>query len=265
MRKQLLVSASAIALAFGFSMPASADDSATASSTGTVSNNTSSDPGSTRSNLDMQMNSGSGMAHEQQNAGDNNILNISTAALGQTVQGDLTADATADASTNGNGVSATGDGSLATFGSDDPDRENTLTDSFGAFTGQASVQQNNGDANSMQASTAVVGDSSAGTDSISQDAYARASTSSNTGLTEPAEPGAEPMTEGPVIDDGQARLNTLGASFDGADGVKTVQQNNGTANGLAASTSIRATLVRPSQSTARRRGLRGCRRAFCRS
>lgn len=100
-------------------------------------------------------------------------------------------------------------------------RSNEIIDSFNDYTGIAAVQQNNGDANAIGAATAVavtLGDSQLIDQSVSAE-----------GTVEHSDAWARAQGE---------RSNLIDPSFMGAEGMFSVQQNNGNANALNLATAV---------------------------
>ena len=175
-----------------------------------------------------------GLVNVQQNNGNANVIGIADAIAGD--QGALAAEVTQSVDING-ALAADGTGRLVDVSGDGPRRRNSVAASFEqGFNGVATVQQNNGDGNIIGAATAVVGEapifgppSTAGT--ITQTVTADGMVIGD------AEPAAAPSLSVEDLD------NTIeNDSFDDADGIITVQQNNGGANIIAAATAVAATV-----------------------
>ncbi len=172
------------------------------------------DEGSNRLNsIDPSFTGASGLATVQQNNGTANAISAATSVVGAaSTTGVLFQSSGAFGSITNQAVI---DNSIA--------RRNDILSSFDSYSGVVTVQQNNGDANVMSAATAVaaVTGSAAG---VSQSASANGSV---TGVT--------------VTDNAPSPLNVISTSFDGASGVMTVQQNNGSINVMSAATTVAAT------------------------
>jgi hypothetical protein len=118
------------------------------------------------------------------------------------------------------------------------DRVNTIEGSFNDTAGVATVQQNNGDNNVINASKAIAAGISDNPDfvgfngNIVDDTTITAVVSGNTSIIAPTNvpPGYQ---------------NTLSGSFSGFSGVKTVQQNNGSNNAIQSSIAVVANVITP--------------------
>ena len=115
------------------------------------------------------------------------------------------------------------------------ERTNTVSGSFSDFVGMASVQQNNGNGNVVQAGNSIVADLGTETDvGASEDAaqslLANAFVSGNSGYAESQSGAPDPYD----------RTNTVASSFDGAGGIVNVQQNNGDNNAMNVGNAVRA-------------------------
>ena len=160
----------------------------------------------------------SGTATVQQNNGNANSINAATAIAGveNNVGGNISQDTDDDVEAEDNEVKVNARVPRAAR------RANNITDSFDRVTGNVIVQQNNGDANSMNAATAVVGVGGNVSGDVTQ----------------------EPNSEGNDLDDsniddlGSNRNNSITGSFNPAAGVSVVQQNNGTGNSVNAATAV---------------------------
>ena len=217
----LLTSASAFALMLGVSAPAFAVDGANATATGTSSGNTAIDDESLRDNLtENSWNGGAtGVVHNQQNNGNNNAINAATAVHADVTGGTaIESEANAQSYTDDNHSDHTGDFEF--------DRKNVILDTMDdGFVGSATHQQNNGDNNAINSATAIDGiDGDA--DGIEQKAKAEGSASFNHG------------DEGYSTNASSNRRNATRRSLNGAAGVFTVQQNNGSANGMSSATAV---------------------------
>jgi len=211
----LLTSASAFALVLAAYAPAYAADGAHATSTSTAEDNISIDNGSVRDNdIDNSWNGGAtGIVHDQQNNGANNGIGAATA-----VHADVTGGTSLD--TSATATSTAEDNDSTHNGIDDEDWDNRIEDTMNGFVGSATMQQNNGDNNAINAATALDGvDGSA--DGVVQEAKATADTDGNTSS-----------------DDDSEADNDIDPSFNGAAGVFTIQQNNGSNNAISAATAV---------------------------
>lgn len=196
-------------------------DAATGAVAGSLSIGNQTDQlGGTRSNdIKRSFNGYAGAVTVQQNNGDNNDINAATSVASSTGStGDVEQAAIAVGVTAGN--LGTGEGIvlqyplLSDVGSE---RSNTIQPGFNDASGVFTVQQNNGNANAMAAATAVTQNVGAG--HVSQLVQAGGVAVAN-----------------PVIDAGMSRSNVIDNAFNGAQGVATVQQNNGDANVMSAAT-----------------------------
>jgi hypothetical protein len=209
----LLTSASAFALILAAAAPSFAADGAKAQSQSFVDFNDATDDESLRANLiDNSWNDGAtGIVHDQQNNGANNGIGAATA-----VHADVTGGTGLD--TGATATSTSVENISAHFPEHLPDRDNEIIDTMNGFVGSATLQQNNGDNNAINAATALDGvDGDA--DGIGQSTNAGAAADSGKGF-----------------DAGAERENLIDPSFNGAAGVFTVQQNNGNGNGISAAT-----------------------------
>jgi hypothetical protein len=118
-------------------------------------------------------------------------------------------------------------------------RDNAITNSFGGFQGLATVQQNNGDNNAIGASNvvAVVIDSTDKIDGVG-DEYG---SSAYTGGFVAGNLATESEHVNP-LSSGSNRLNTINPSFNEAQGIVTVQQNNGNNNAINSATAVAGNL-----------------------
>jgi len=197
---------------------------------GTVSGNTATDTDQNRVNT---LQSGSfadsaGLMTVQQNNGDNNAMNSATGVTASIFTGNqidgasVTAGASATASVTNNKATAT----------DDVDRQNTISSgSFNGAVGVATVQQNNGDNNVINASKSIVaGIGDEGT-FVGFDGEMVA----NTSLTATVSGNTATIA---ATNSPPGYANVLTASFDGFQGIKTVQQNNGNNNALQSTITV---------------------------
>ena len=116
------------------------------------------------------------------------------------------------------------------------ERTNTISDgAFSDFVGMASVQQNNGNANVIQAGNSVVADLGTDTDlgaseQARQSLQAFATVVNNSGFASSQAGPPEPYD----------RENTINDAFVGAAGIVNVQQNNGDNNAMNVGNAVRA-------------------------
>ena len=167
-----------------------------------------------------------GVVTAQQNNGNANQISAATGVVGVTNDVNVN-DITQTVLARDNDIADNG-----TVGADDAGgpRTNDITNSFNGSTGVITVQQNNGDANTMNAATGVVGildDVTGGDDDVNQIVEA-----SDSRISEEENVFATTENEGDV------RTNTIDPSFQGASGVVTVQQNNGDINSINAATGV---------------------------
>jgi hypothetical protein len=178
---------------------------------------------------------GTGLFAVQQNNGNNNAMNAATGVVAtlftstELEGNNASAQALASATvTNNRAVETT-----------NVDRVNTIDDgSFNDTAGVATVQQNNGDNNVINASKAIVAGISDNPNfvgfngSIVNDTAITAVVANNTSIIQPTNvpPGYQ---------------NTLSDSFSGFSGIKTVQQNNGSNNAIQSSIAVVANVITP--------------------
>ena len=178
---------------------------------------------------------GTGLFAVQQNNGNNNAMNAATGVVAtlftstELEGNNASAQALASATvTNNRAVETT-----------NVDRVNTINGgSFNDTAGVATVQQNNGDNNVINASKAIVAGISDNANfigfngNIVNDTAITAVVSGNTSLIAPTNvpPGYQ---------------NTLTDSFNGFTGIKTVQQNNGSNNAIQSSIAVVANVITP--------------------
>ena len=161
-----------------------------------------------------------GVATVQQNNGDNNEIGAVTAVhLGTGSAG----DASQRVSAMGESALQYGDGPFGALVDDNNARRNIIDPSFTDGAGIATVQQNNGSGNAMAAATGVVANLGAG--DVEQDVDASGFVGDQL-----------------IIDASASRSNAIIDSFDGFDGIATVQQNNGDGNVMSAATGVVANL-----------------------
>lgn len=199
-----------------------------------------------------------GIVNVQQNNGDGNVMGI-----GDVVSANLGGIGTADVfdgAVDQNGIahddatmevlldarvqSVTSTDSSHVNGSGDTygERRNEVTNTFDEFVGMASVQQNNGNGNVIQAGNAVVADILAaegpGGKDTDIDIAAVGLVSGNSSNSTAA--NANPT--GLVVD----RLNLINnTAFDDAQGIVNVQQNNGDNNAMNVGNAVRASIGVP--------------------
>jgi len=214
----LLAGASAFALTLGMSAPSYAADGANASAEGTSSGNSAIDDGSLRDNLTSgSWNDGAtGVVHNQQNNGNNNAINAATAVHADVTGGTaIESEAVAKSDTDDNHSDHSGDHR--------PDRKNIIAGTMNGFVGTATHQQNNGDNNAINSATAIDGiDGDA--DGIEHKSKAAGTAAYNHG------------DEGFSTNSETARVNGTANALNRSAGVFTVQQNNGSANGMSSAT-----------------------------
>jgi hypothetical protein len=169
-----------------------------------------------------------GIASVQQNNGDNNIVGAGSAVAATVNAGDEFDSADQRTTTNGRVNSAVA-GVSNPFGA--TDRSNDIDDSFDGSSALVNVQQNNGNNNVMSAGNGVTVNV-LGRDTVAGRADARArSTGSVTNSN---------ATVGGNAD----RSNRINDSFNSdAQGIVTIQQNNGDNNVLGASHSVAVDVV----------------------
>jgi hypothetical protein len=152
-----------------------------------------------------------GIVTVQQNNGDNNAIAAATGVVANIDTGfrfgkAVTADATGDAEVTGNTATTT-----SVY------RNNTVDDAMNGIQGVVTVQQNNGDNNSISAANDVVV-------STEMPGFGPAASSATLGATVSGNTS--------TINVGSVLANTQTGSFAGASGLITVQQNNGNNNVL---------------------------------
>lgn len=153
----------------------------------------------------------SGIATLQQNNGNGNAVSAATAVASASTTGAVFMGAAANGTVRDQGVVDNG-----------LDRSNFLSNSYNNYGGIATVQQNNGDANVLSAATS-----------------AAMVTGAATGVSQSASAGGAVLDVG-VTDNGNSRSNSV-FGFNGASGIVTVQQNNGSANVMSSATSVATT------------------------
>jgi len=202
-----------------------------------VVNNATEQHGGVRSNdiTDSFRNGASGVFTVQQNNGDHNAISAGTAVYGANGgQGDVAQEVLG----GGDVVSNAGiDGPMISSNDVAPNvRANTIDPSFDGASGIATVQQNNGNANAMAAGTAVAGNVGG------QDVDGQDDVTQRVGIENEVSGGlGESFTVDVVTDifSAHSRDNSIeGGSFDGYQGIATVQQNNGDANAIGAGTAV---------------------------
>lgn len=182
------------------------------------------DEGSTRNNAiqNGSFNGAAGIIQVQQNNGDANTMNASTGVvlIGEDAE-DVTQGTNVDVEDNA--VSSEANVSA------DASRDNAISGSFNNTAGVITVQQNNGDANSMNAATTVFANDfveGADIDSLTQNGVEAEDNS---------------ISDSEIHDFGSTRSNSIADSFNPTSGTSTVQQNNGGGNSINA-TSVVATV-----------------------
>ncbi len=188
------------------------------------------DDGSVRNNtIDPAFEDASGIVTVQQNNGNGNAISSATAAAGNVGSGWV--------------------GQMAlTIGSVGPDqytldmgvsRDNLIDNSFAGFSGVATVQQNNGDANVLGAATAVAANIGEGLgDPLNNTVEQLAATMGTVADAEAFDIDSD-GEGGPVTG---LRNNAIAGSFTDAEGIATVQQNNGSNNVMGAATAVQANI-----------------------
>ncbi len=160
-----------------------------------------------------------GVATVQQNNGDNNLMAARTAVTASIGGWEGTFGGTGDTAAI-SGLDVRGN-QVTDHGST---RYNSVNDSFSGYSGIATVQQNNGDANAMSASTAVamrVGN---------QAVLPSAATSNTTATVNGMLGNTQLQTQ--VLGSASRTNSVADGIFNGAAGLATVQQNNGDANAI---------------------------------
>ncbi len=189
------------------------------------------DNGSDRSNtINPSFVDASAIATVQQNNGNGNAISSATAVAGNLGSGNVTQAALA---LGGVGPALTGDFSR--------DRDNLIMNSYTRYSGVATVQQNNGDVNVLGVSTAVTANIGPGL----QDSTNALNNNQVTQLagTLGAVAGALAFDVDSVDPGGNIlgfRDNTILNSFGRANGVVSVQQNNGSNNVMLIANAVQA-------------------------
>ncbi len=182
------------------------------------------DDGSDRANvIDPSFTGSAGIATVQQNNGSGNAMSAATGVSLNAGAGDVDQEVVAGGWV---GYQVIIDASAA--------RDNTIADSFNGYSGIATVQQNNGDGNVMSAATGVVANLGNANDPAGSSVSQGATTAS----------GTEGYIVGVDVRDGALgdRDNLTTRSFNGAAGVTTVQQNNGSNNVMSSATAVHANI-----------------------
>jgi len=162
-----------------------------------------------------------GVHNVQQNNGDANSINTASAVA--YVEGDVSGGATQDVDMTGTDLR-----SIETL-DENTTRDNTIGNSFGDTGGLVSVQQNNGNANSLNNATAVLlANDVSGT--IDQDVNGDATVHNTVNTT------ANSVDRGNTVENN---------AFDGTSGVATLQQNNGDGNYMGTGTAVTSSLGEP--------------------
>jgi len=216
------------------------DASTTAEVRTAAFNNATDQRGGVRSNdiTDSFRNGSSGVFTVQQNNGDHNAMGSATAVYGATGgQGDVEQGVSVQGSASSNeGL----DGPMTSVNTVAPNvRTNTIDPSFDSASGIVTVQQNNGNANAIGAGTGVAGN-------IGGQNLPGPGSDDNVFQSVEAEGEVVMDGEGPAVVDvvtdifsAHSRDNSIeGGSFDGYQGIATVQQNNGDQNAISAATAV---------------------------
>ena len=175
-------------------------------------------------------NGSSGVHNVQQNNGSGNVIGIGLGVVVDQASGGSGADENVDSqvvTTFAEVFDNDADIDGSNFGN--PERVNTISDSFNNFSGVGTVQQNNGDNNVIGAAVAVRANVGAADDID----MVSGATADATAVVEDNE-----MNTGNPANEGNVTSNTINPSFNGAQGVVTVQQNNGNNNGIGAATGV---------------------------
>ncbi len=167
----------------------------------------------------------SGIVTAQQNNGGGNFIFSGTAVFGSGP------GATANNVTQSVDMSVDIE-DIITFVDTESPRLNTITDSFDSYTGTLTVQQNNGDGNAMFSAIAVSADVRTG-----QAGATPAAESSTQSLIRAFGTVSE-VDDGAILESNLRDNDIVADSFDGASGVVSVQQNNGTGNVIGTSIGV---------------------------
>lgn len=212
---KLLASASALALTVAFTAAAQAEQDATLDQN--VDNTVSVDGGQKRSNdLSTSGSNASGVFHVQENNGSNNTIGVEANIA---VGGEVDQDAFVFQSVTNNKASE--------VAVKDVQRDNQINDSFNGASGRIAVQQNNGDANAIGANFAIMVDLEDDTSEANQRVVL---------FQEVFDNELFHVDEQEV--DTRDRNNNINPSFNGANGVITVQQNNGNGNAMGVNNAV---------------------------
>jgi len=209
--------------------------------------------GDRNNNITDSFNNGAaGIASVQQNNGSQNVMGIGNGVhanrgtVAEALNGsDDARIQEANAMANVDSSYAEQTAGAVSGGVDLAHRKNDIGNSFVGFEGVATIQQNNGDNNAMSAANAITAsiDSSDKFDGVGTDEGSRAETAGAVTNNEATELDNEDVQN----DSGANRLNTINAgtgvgAFNGASGVITVQQNNGSNNAMAAANTVTANI-----------------------
>jgi len=176
-----------------------------------------------------------GIANVQQNNGDNNAIgatNAVAAVINSTDKIDNVGDSRGSSAYTGGFVGGNYATEQAEFSrSSGSNRLNNIDRSFNPAEGIITVQQNNGNNNAMNSANAVVANIGPVGNNGDQEAGSVYNYADGEGQV------VENDAEGHWFAD---RKNTISESFQGAQGIMTVQQNNGDNNVMGASTAVAA-------------------------
>ncbi|WP_119681183.1 beta strand repeat-containing protein [Indioceanicola profundi] len=197
-----------------------------AASTGQVADAYTSDAGSVRRNaIDSSFNGAAGIITIQQNNGSSNSMGAATAVVGQVGSGG-SLNQVAD---SGNNLSIAGFELMA----EDSERTNGLSQAFNGAKGVITIQQNNGDANTVNTALSV-------TAGVGRGAAAESSQKAVTYTESTFNMVDQGVAYGVQDPQTLARTNGLDRSLNGAGGVAAVVQNNGSSNSIAATAAVQA-------------------------
>ena len=195
------------------------------------------DSGSDRTNtIDPAFDDFAGVATVQQNNGDGNVLGAATGVVANFPDSDSLDDYDQYVSTYGviDDIEMTTDSRDGVFG----DRDNLIEDSFDSAAGVLTVQQNNGSANAVLSAIAVAVDASGDTGGGEEDVDIQYVSTYGDVV------GPDSIEQSSAVnDDADRRNDIVSDSFDQAEGVITVQQNNGDANVLGSAIGVAASIA----------------------
>jgi hypothetical protein len=192
--------------------------------------------------IEDSFNGASGIANVQQNNGDGNVLGIGdvvSANIGPNLfsqNGENHDDSRQRVQLDATVTDITAEERNIVSGSDIiSERTNNVSGSFSDFVGMASVQQNNGSGNVIQAGNSIVADLGTETDvgaseDASQSLQAFATVTNNSSFAQSQSGPPDPYD----------RDNTISDSFSGFGGIGNVQQNNGDSNAMNVGNAVRA-------------------------